>query len=350
MAAWCPGSVASVRVGFLGCGHIATFHSKLLRRSGIEHERAGCYDPDAERARAFARASGHRLASGEDDVLDSCDAVYVTTWTSEHPRLVAAAARRGLAVFCEKPLATDLAGAQAVAAVVRTTGIVNQVGLILRRSPALLWMRHLIEEPDAGPVQAVVLRDDQFLPTQGHYRSTWRADVTRAGAGTLLEHSIHDIDALSWLAGPPRTVNARTSNRHGHPGIEDTASVVFGFDGDALGTLTSVWHDNLARPSLRRLEVFCERRWIVLDGDDWWGPVRWTDASGAEGSLGGDDLAVRTAALAPVHPQPAAAFLTAARDRTPAFPDVEVALAAHRVVDACYRSAAAGGATVTLEP
>jgi predicted dehydrogenase len=54
-----------VRVGFLGWGHIATVHSKLLRRSGIEHERAGCYDPDTERARAFARARGHR-------VVDAC--------------------------------------------------------------------------------------------------------------------------------------------------------------------------------------------------------------------------------------------------------------------------------------
>ena len=40
-------------------------------------------------------------------MLDTCDAVYITTWTSEHPRLVAAAAERGLAIFCEKPLAVD---------------------------------------------------------------------------------------------------------------------------------------------------------------------------------------------------------------------------------------------------
>ena len=38
-----------MRVGFLGAGLIATFHSKMIRRSGVEVERAGVYDPDARR-------------------------------------------------------------------------------------------------------------------------------------------------------------------------------------------------------------------------------------------------------------------------------------------------------------
>lgn len=48
-------------VGFLGAGLIATFHSKLIRRSGLEVVRAGVFDPDRGRAEAFAQASGHRV-------------------------------------------------------------------------------------------------------------------------------------------------------------------------------------------------------------------------------------------------------------------------------------------------
>ena len=99
-----------LRVGFLGAGLIATFHSKMLRRSGEAFERAGVYDPDPARAEAFARASGSTVCASEEEVLDGCDAVYICTWTSEHPRLVDAAVERGLAVFCEKPLATTLEG------------------------------------------------------------------------------------------------------------------------------------------------------------------------------------------------------------------------------------------------
>jgi predicted dehydrogenase len=337
-----------MRVGFLGAGLIATYHSKMIKRSGVEVERAGVYDPDGERAEAFARASGHTAMSSEDAVLDSCDAVYVCTWTSEHPRLVAQAAARHLAVFCEKPLAVDLAGAEALASDVQSAGVTNQVGLVLRRSPAYLWARHLLDEPTAGAVMTVVFRDDQFIPIQGHYGSTWRADREKAGSGTLLEHSIHDLDMLRFLVADIAAVSARTANHHGYDGIEDVASVSLGFVGGATGTLTSVWHDNLARPSLRRVEVFCERRHVVIDGDDWFGPVRWTDADATEGRLEGQALHEAAEALVDGSLNPDAEFLRAAECGQPTWPDVAVAVEAHRAADACYRSAALGGAAVAL--
>jgi predicted dehydrogenase len=330
----------TIRVGFIGAGLIATFHSKMIKRSGVEVVRAGVFDIDAPRAAEFAHASGHTVLDSEVAVLDSCDAVYICTWTSEHPRLVAAAATRGLAIFCEKPLATNLADARMMAEQVRAAGVTNQVGLTLRRSPAYLWAKHLIDDPAAGPVMTVVFRDDQFIPIQGHYSSTWRADKARAGAGTLIEHSIHDVDMLHFLVGDIANVHARSANHHGHDGIEDALTATFAFTNGAIGTLASVWHDNLARPSLRRVEVFCARRYIHLDGDDWTGPVHWTDTDGSEHHLEGDALqsAVEAAGLLEGPANADAAFLQAAINGTPAWPDFTVAVQAHEVVDAMYRS------------
>jgi predicted dehydrogenase len=338
-----------VRVGFLGAGLIATYHSKSLRRSGIEADvdlvRIGVYDPDAERAAAFAAASGCDVLAGEDDVLDRCDAVYVCSWTSEHPRQVAAAAGRGIAVFCEKPLAADLPTAAAMTDTVRHAGVVNQVGLVLRRSPAFVVAGELVAAPEAGRVMAVVFRNDQFIPTQGHYASTWRADRDKAGSGTLLEHSIHDVDLLHALVGDVRRVVATEANFHGHDGIEDVVAATLEFANGARGTLTSVWHDNLARPSLRRVELFCERRHVVVDGDDWYGPVRWTDAgddTDSERVLGGDDLVGRAAQVLDTWPNPDAAFVRAVAAGHPATPDFTTALRAHHVVEALYRSCVSG--------
>ncbi len=343
-----------MRVGFLGAGWIARYHSIMLK--GVEHvERAGVHDPDTQRAERFAAASGHRVCATEDEVFDGCDAVYITTWTSEHPRLVATAAARGLAIFCEKPLATTFADAAAMAGAIAAAGVVNQVGLVLRRSPVYLWAEHLIGAPEAGRLMTVVFRDDQFIPVQGHYQSSWRSDREKAGAGTLLEHSIHDIDMLHFLAGPITQVNAHDANFHGHPGIEDLMSSSFRFESGATGTLTSVWHDNLARPSLRRIEIFCERRYVALDGDDWYGPVRWTDSDGAEHVLEGAALERAAAELlggrgdpTPVPINPDAAFIAAARAGTPAWPSFATAVEAHRVAEAMYRSAAAQGASVAV--
>ncbi len=272
--------------------------------------------------------------------------MYVCTWTSEHPRLVAAVVAAGLPVFCEKPLATSLAGAEELAATVRAAGVVNQVGLVLRRSPAFNLVRDLLADEATGRVMAVVFRDDQFIPIQGTYASTWRADRERAGAGTLVEHSIHDVDLLEHVVGPIASVSARQANHHGHDGIEDVVTATFAFADGALGTLTSVWHDVVSRPSLRRVEVLCERRWISVE-EDWFGPVTWQDADGSR-TVQGDDLLAECTRRGVATPNPDGDFVRAVRDGTPAWPDVEIALRAHVVVDATYRSAASGGSSVTI--
>ena len=342
-----------LRIGFLGAGMIATYHSKSLRRSGVEGihgvVRAGVFDPDTARAQAFAAASGHRVCTTEDEVLDGCDAVYICTWTSEHPRQVAKAVQRGLAIFCEKPLAVSTDIAEHMAAQVVEAGLTNQVGLILRRSLAYNWAKHLIDDPTAGRVMSVVFRDDQFIPIQGHYASTWRADRELVGAGTLIEHSIHDVDMLRFLVGEIDRVSANTANFHGHDGIEDVASATIGFRNGAIGSLTSVWHDNLARPSLRRVEVFCERRHVVIEGDDWYGPVSWTDTDGTTGHLAGDALEAVALPLLDGTMNPDGEFVRAVVEGRAAHPDFATAVEAHRIVGAMYRSALGDGELVRLD-
>jgi len=337
-----------LRIGFLGAGLIATYHSKSLRRSGADICRAGVYDTDVQRAEVFAEASGHSVMQSEDEVLESCDAVYVCTWTSEHPRQIEKAVARRLAVFCEKPLALDLETAQRMARMVAESGVVNQVGLVLRRSPAYLWARHLIDDDVAGMVMGVVFRDDQFIPIQGHYGSTWRGDRDLAGSGTLLEHSIHDVDMLRFLVGEVADISAHTTNFHGHDGIEDVATATLRFANGALGTLASIWHDNLGRPSLRRVEVFCAHRHIVITGDDWYGPVRWSDTDGTSHSLAGQELVDGVASMRDGGENPDGEFVRCATAGIPATPDFADAVEAHRLIDAMYRSAAENGRSIRV--
>jgi len=339
------------RIGFLGGGLIATYHGKSLRRSGVDHVIAAVHDADPGRTAAFAQASGAQPMDSEEAVLDAVDAVYVCTWTSEHPRLVRAAAERGLPVFCEKPLATTLDQAEAMAASVADAGVINQVGLVLRSSPAFLELEHQLADPRTGRVQAAVLRDDQFLPVQGMYGSTWRTDPMRAGAGTMIEHSIHDVDALEWLLGPMVSVSARSSTFHGNPGIEDTVVAGMEFAGGAQGMLASVWHQLLERPSLRRLEVICEHAFFTIEHDVH-GPVTWTRPGGESGASEGDDLFAAVAdRLGGRLPNQDRGFVEAVASGVPSGdPDLATAVRAHRVVDGIYRSAATGGDAVDVAP
>ena len=310
--------------------------------------RGGCFDIDIDRAHTFAAASGSTVMHSADEVIADSDIVYICTWTSEHHRLVNLCVEAGKPFFCEKPLSVGLTHAAEMHIAASSSGLTHQCGLILRRSPAYLWARELITDSVAGAPMAVVFRDDQFIPTQGHYKSTWRGDVSKAGAGTLLEHSIHDVDMLRFLIGDVASVSARSTYQHGIAGIEDAVAASISFENGAIGTLTTIWHDNLSRPSLRHVEVFCENRTVVIAGDDWFGPVTWSDANGTTGSLEGEALLEKTAPLAIGDANPDGAFIRAATNREPGFPDFSIALEAHRIVEAMYRSARENGNAIRL--
>lgn len=336
----------SLRIGFLGAGLIATFHSKMLRGCGVDHERAGVYDPDRTRAEAFVAAAGGHVADAPADVLADSDAVYVCTWTSEHEALVRAAVDAGVAVFLEKPLAPDVDGARRVADLLAGSGLPHQVGLVLRHSPAYALAADLLDGDDVGRVMTAVFRDDQALPTGARYASTWRADPAKAGRGVLIEHSIHDVDVLERLLGPAERVSARERYFHEIDRIEDLVVATFDLASGAVATLTTVWHDLTARNSIRRLEIHAERAHVCVVGD-WFGPVSIETDDGTR-TWEGDDLLeeCRRRGIEPPHPE--ATFLRAVAAGGRASPDAAVARRAHEVVDALYRSAAAGGAVIDV--
>jgi predicted dehydrogenase len=335
----------TVRVGFLGAGFIATFHSKMLRASGVDHERAGVFDPEPGRAEDFVARAGGWVAASEDEVIDSCDAVYVCTWTVDHPRQVRKACEAGRAVFVEKPLGIDAPACLDIVDALETSGVTHQVGLILRYSPAFGLLESLLEEEDRnGRVMAVVMRDDQFVPTQGHYASTWRADRAKAGRGVLLEHSIHDVDLLDRLFGPIEDVSGRSRSFHEMDGIEDLVVATFGLPGGGIASLTTVWHDLVERPSLRYLEVHCETTHVEVEGD-WFGPIRWT-RPGEAVELRDDALLEECARRGVPTPNPDGEFLRAVIDGRPSMPTAATALRAHELTDAVYASADAGGAVL----
>ena len=103
-----------IRIGFIGCGLVARAHARGL--STVEDVMIGpVHDIDTDRAERFAAESGPSAEVVGDSaaVIVNCDAVYVCTWTAAHPPAVAAIAAAGKPVFCEKPLAVDLAAAEA---------------------------------------------------------------------------------------------------------------------------------------------------------------------------------------------------------------------------------------------
>ncbi|HEU4759887.1 MAG TPA: Gfo/Idh/MocA family oxidoreductase [Dehalococcoidia bacterium] len=351
----------ALNVALIGCGFIGRFHSyairSLVRRGLVEARYAAVCDVDGARARSFAEIADVAWATTDpSEVIDApeIDAVYICVPTAGHRELALRAADRGKHIFCEKPLATNLADVKEMVGAVRTAGVKAAVGLILRHSPILTVLKSLAEDPALGHPMVIVLRDDQFFPIQGHYASDWRKDRRQVGAGTLLEHSIHDVDILRWFGGEVSTVRGSVRNFAGHEGVEDLALAHLEFRDGGEAELVSVWHNVLGRPSTRRLELFFENGLFWID-NDYLGPIHYQTHGNAAETIPEPEVRRRYLTLAgladPVFDEVITsledyAFLTAVAQGKDPFPDFPLALEAHRLVDAIYRSAASGGEAV----
>ncbi len=342
------------RIGIIGCGHIGTVHayalSQLTKAGLIDWEIDSLFDTDAARAAKVAKYNGGTPRASLDEALDHCDVAWVCTWTDGHLDAVAASVERGLPIFCEKPLAPNFTECLQLQALLRQ--VPHQVGLVLRWAPVFEAIATAVRSGKYGEAQAAIFRDDQFFPIQGMYGSTWRADVALAGGGTLIEHSIHDVDLLRWILGDPVEIAGRTSNRFGHSGIDDIATVQMVYPNGAQATLVSVWHQVLSRGSGRRLEVFCEGAYLHTT-DDYLGPltVETSDAKtevvfdAPEWASMLDVPEVYEKAIAQ-YAHPNKAFLDGLDSQggpVCGTPHVDDALEAHRIVEVAYRSAASGG-------
>jgi predicted dehydrogenase len=343
-----------IRIGLVGCGHIGRVHSYALRQLAdaglIDARVTATYDVDRQRAVSIA---AHHDADACDDLatlLDETDTAWICTWTSAHLEAVEAAVTRERAVFCEKPLAPTLDDCERIAFALAR--VPHQVGLVLRHAPVFQAAADAVASGRYGRPLATVLRDDQYFPIQGLYASVWRSELAKAGGGTLIEHSIHDVDVLRWILGDPADVSARMASLFGHEGIDDSTTLSFRYADGSTATVVSVWHQILTRGSSRRLEIFCEHALLWTD-DDYLGPLHVESTSGEE-VLAADppawvqQLSVPEVLAKPLaqYAEPAKRFLDAlARDGSAArgHPDVDIALAAHRLVDVAYRSAAAEG-------
>lgn len=187
-------------IGLIGFGARATIREEVHRPGRGSRITAVC-DP-SERARDDARRllPDALVTDDLDELLASgIDAVMVLTPDDTHASLSIRALEVGVAVFCEKPLAIDLADADAMLETARRTGSRLYIGHNMRHMPVITLMRGLIRDGRIGDVRAVWVR--HFVGHGGdYYFKDWHADRRRT-TGLLLQKGAHDIDIIHWLAG-----------------------------------------------------------------------------------------------------------------------------------------------------
>jgi predicted dehydrogenase len=148
-----PQSGKKVRVGVLGAGAWARFAHLPGYKRDPRCELVAIADPVVERAREFAQEFGipHVYDSHEALIArEDLDLVDVCTPSATHFELTWAALQAGKHVLCEKPVAYDYRDTRRAAAFARERGLKTKLGFTFRYSPAMQYMKTLIDEGFVG--------------------------------------------------------------------------------------------------------------------------------------------------------------------------------------------------------
>jgi 1,5-anhydro-D-fructose reductase (1,5-anhydro-D-mannitol-forming) len=225
--------------GLVGASTIAREWMVDAIRSHPGNEVVAVMSADPARGREFARANNIETAcSSLTALLDNprIGAVYISTTNDLHKDQVLAAARAGKHVLCEKPLATNLADARAMVAACEQAKVVMATNHHLRQAATHRKIRELILANEIGrPLFARVFHA-VYLPP---HLQGWRIRDPKAGAGVILDITVHDADTLRFILGAEvRDVIAMSQQGGlGADAIEDGAMSVLRFDNGVLAQL-----------------------------------------------------------------------------------------------------------------
>jgi myo-inositol 2-dehydrogenase / D-chiro-inositol 1-dehydrogenase len=220
-----------MRIGMVGAGGVAARHVRVL--TGLGARVVGVADPVPEAARRLAADAGAAAYPDVDALLtgQDVDAVYVCVPPFAHGAPERAVLARRLPLFVEKPLAADLATAEALAAEVEAAGVVTGTGYHWRGLDTVQEAAALLA---ADPARLVVGSWLDKVPPPA-----WWTDRARSG-GQVVEQLTHVLDLARLLVGEVTAVHAAGSRAETSPGdVDDATAVAVRFGTGAVGTFAA---------------------------------------------------------------------------------------------------------------
>ena len=234
----------TVKWGIIGCGSVAERCAPAL--SGVQNsELVGVMRRDIEKAADFARRHGAKRFYGTaEDLLadEEINAVYVATPPDSHAHNTCLAARAGMQVLCEKPMAMTVDEGRRMIDACAEAGVQLMIAYYRRYWPVARKMKELL---DAGVIGPPVFARTQcsFLyspPTNGAL--FWRTDPKAAGGGFLWDIGSHRLDLLTGLLGDVTAVSAFVETQTFDFDVDDSSAILLRFANGARGVGLFNWN------------------------------------------------------------------------------------------------------------
>ncbi len=287
--------MSTLGIAIVGTGMIGAVHRRAAMLAGATVRGVAASSP--ARAQEVAQAWGlPRGYGGIEDVVGDpqVQVVHVCTPNHLHRAMAQAALEAGKHVVCEKPLASTLEDARALAALARSTGLVATVPFVYRYHPVVREARARIAAGELGPLRLIhgsYLQDWLLDPASNN----WRVDPALGGASRVFaDIGSHWCDLVEWVGGERfaevsaafETVIAERGAATGQSfttpaaggdiravSSEDVAAAMFKTDHGTLATVTvsqvsagrrnRLWFEiDGSKASVAFDQEDCERLWI----------------------------------------------------------------------------------------
>jgi len=243
-----------INIAVIGTGRIGSVHTRNLVRSIHEANVVAICDIRLEVAQAVADELGiERVVKDYHELLEdkNIEAVLIATNTDTHAFIVNDVAKAGKQIFCEKPLAIDLASTDDVLDTIEKTKVKLQVGFNRRFDKSFKRVREIVTSGEIGRPCILHITNRDPEPPSFEY--------AKSSGGMFLDMSIHDFDMARFQIGEIEEVyaigNVLVAPYLNEIADVDTNIITLKFANGTVGAI-----DN-SRQSVygydQRLEVFC---------------------------------------------------------------------------------------------
>ncbi|EJI1277567.1 TPA: gfo/Idh/MocA family oxidoreductase [Vibrio vulnificus] len=226
-----------IRIAVVGCGRISKNHFGSIEQLGEEFELVAVCDNSpavlGEHCEKYD-VPGY-LSLDELLVSEQMDLVTLCTPSGLHASQTIKAAKAGVHVITEKPMATKWADGLAMVKACEDAGVRLFVVKQNRRNSTLQLLKRAVTEQRFGRIYMVHLNVFWTRPQEYYDRAAWSGTWHMDG-GAFMNQATHYVDLMHWLIGPVETIHAMTST-HRDIEVEDTGVVNIKWRNGALGSM-----------------------------------------------------------------------------------------------------------------
>mgnify|MGYP000847454372 CR=1 FL=1 len=227
-----------LKVAIIGCGNVSKVHFAATTTNPSAQLIAVC-DIKEDRAQSASAKYGVPYYTDYEEALAlGPDIIHVCTPHHNHAEIAIAAAKRGIHILTEKPMAVTLHDADRMIRAAEDNKVTLGVIFQNRYNPSSLAIKEAVTSGALGKVLGgrlfvTWLRDDEY-----YSKSDWKGTWDMEGGGVLIDQAIHTMDLMQWIMGPIDSLEGSIHNRtHDIIHVEDVAEATIVFQNGAIGSL-----------------------------------------------------------------------------------------------------------------